>query len=557
MSPFRPINHNKVTVNDPSLLSLFPKSLSDIPQPPPQVPGDFYLLGGRIERFTDNVEPVISVITPQDGTEIKISEFARCNKEIALKAVDAASDAWDKGRGEWPRMSMKDRAKRMGAFLADFKELKSQLVDLLMWDICKGKKDATDEVERTIEYIQDTITHALQMDDECTGFKTHSGIAAQVKRLPIGIVLASGPYNYPLNECYTTFIPALMTGNVVIVRIPRNGATPHFPTLSLFQKHFPAGTINILSGSGREIMPPLMRDGRIDYFAFIGQSSSADAIIKNHPQVHRLHMLLQMDAKDCAVILRDADIEEASTQVVSGGFSFNGQRCTAIKMVWVHESIADQFVRNLCEKVDALKVGMPWDDDVKITPLCEPDKPQVIKEFLENALKHGAHILNANGGKFGKSLVTPTVIGPITADMQLYREEQFGPILPIASFSSLDSSPGPLEWITTSQFGLQSSVFGYSPQEVGQVLDTMSYHVGRVNLNTQDKRGPDVLPFGGKKDSGMGVMNAKEGVKSFTVESVVATSVKGGEAKRNIEALKRLAEEHTSQVVTSTRGLDA
>ncbi|KAI0786766.1 aldehyde dehydrogenase [Abortiporus biennis] len=555
MSPFRPANHNKLSLDDQELLSLFPKTTADIPAPPPSLPGDVYLLNGEIKRFTDRADPVISVIEPQDGSKIKISEFARCSKEIALQALDAASEAWDQGRGIWPRMSMVERAKHMSAFLEDFKMLREQLIDLLMWDICKSKKDATDEVDRTTEYIRDTIKHAVQMDDETTGFTTNSGIAAQVRRLPIGIVLASGPFNYPLNECYTTFIPALMTGNVVLLRIPRNGSTPHFPTLSLFQKHFPAGSINILSGSGREIMPPLMQDGRIDYLAFIGQSSSANAIMKNHPQVHRLHTLLQMDAKDCAVVLRDADIEEASTAVVTGGFTFNGQRCTAIKMVWVHESIADAFVKSVCEKVDGLKVGMPWEDDVKITPLCVPEKPKVIKEFLEDALKHGAHILNANGGRFGKSLVTPTVIGPITAEMKLYRDEQFGPILPIASFSDLNSVPGPLEWIITSHFGLQSSVFGSSPKEVGEVLDIMSYHVGRVNLNTPDKRGPDVLPFGGKKDSGMGVTNAKEAVKSFTVESVVATSVKGDEATRNISVLKKVVEEHTSQVVVSTRGI--
>ncbi|KAI0071926.1 aldehyde dehydrogenase [Panus rudis PR-1116 ss-1] len=548
MSAFKPANNDKITLDDPELLSLFPKSASEVK--PPSLNGNVYLLDGQILKFTDKTDAVVSVITPQDGTRFRISEFARCNEEIAMKALNAAHKAWSNGRGEWPSMSMQERAKRMSAFLEDFKKIKDQLAELLMWDICKSKKDATDEVERTIDYIQDTITHALDLDKSESQFTIQSGVAAQVKRLPIGVVLASGPFNYPLNECYTTFIPALITGNTVILRIPRNGATPHFPTLPLFQKHFPPGSINILSGSGREIMTPLMKDGRIDFLAFIGQSTSANAIIKNHPAVHRLHTILQMDAKDCAVVLKDADIDHAATQVVSGGFSFNGQRCTAIKMVWVHESIANQFAQKVVEKVDQLKMGMPWEEGVKITPICQSEKPGELKEYIEDALKKGAHILNKNGSRFSKTLVGPTVIGPITPDMQLWEKEQFGPILPITTFSSLTSSPGPLEWINQSHFGLQSAVFGYDAKEVAQVLDTLAYQVGRVNLNAPDKRGPDVLPFGGKKDSGMGVTNAKEAVKGFTIESIVATSA---DDKRNLDVVKSLV--GVSQVVTSAEGL--
>jgi glyceraldehyde-3-phosphate dehydrogenase (NADP+) len=155
----------------------------------------------------------------------------------------------------------------------------------------------------------------------------------------------------------------------------------------MFQKHFPPGVINILSGSGREIMTPLMESGKIDSIAFIGRSSSATALVKNHPEPHRLHMLLQMDSKDCAIVLEDADIDVAAAQCASGAFSFNGQRCTAIKMIWVPESRAKEFVEKMVAKVDGLKVGMPWEEDVKITPLCEDGKPEGLKDFIEDALK--------------------------------------------------------------------------------------------------------------------------------------------------------------------------
>ena len=140
-------------------------------------------------------------------------------------------------------------------------------------------------------FIEDTINEAIKLYNSETKFEISSGVATQIRHIPVGFVLASGPFNYPMNECYTTFIPALMAGNTVTLRIQRNGASPHFPTLRMFQKHFPSSAINIFSGSGREIMTPLMQSGGIDYLAFIGRSSSASALIKTHPEPHRLQIV--------------------------------------------------------------------------------------------------------------------------------------------------------------------------------------------------------------------------------------------------------------------------
>lgn len=150
MTAFKPANNNKITVDDRSLLQLFPKSVDSLKSHPPQVKGNQYLLNGEIREFTKSTDPVCSVITTQDGQQVNLTTFGRCDKEIALEALDVAHRAFDKGRGQWPRMSMEERAKRMSAFLEDFKKIKDQLVELLMWDICKSRKDAVDEVERTI-----------------------------------------------------------------------------------------------------------------------------------------------------------------------------------------------------------------------------------------------------------------------------------------------------------------------------------------------------------------------------------------------------------------------
>ncbi|KAH9832237.1 aldehyde dehydrogenase [Rhodofomes roseus] len=531
MSAFKPANNDHILTDDKELRALFPKSRSTIK--PPSFKGCQYLVHGEIKTFTKATEPIATAIYAGDE-RVVISEFARCDKEVALEALEAAQAAWDKGRGKWPNSTIQERVRAMHGFLQDYKAAREEMAELLMWDICKSKKDATDEIDRTIDFIEDTISEAVRLYNSQTNFEVSSGVAAQIRHMPVGVVLASGPFNYPMNECYTTFIPALMAGNTVILRIPRNGASPHFPTLRMFQKHFPPGAINVLSGSGREIMTPLMQSGGIDYLAFIGRSSSASALIKAHPEPHRLHSLLQMDSKDCAILLEDADVELAAKQCASGAFSFNGQRCTAIKLIWVPEKRVADFVPKFVQAVDALKIGMPWDADAKITPLCEDEKPNGLKDLIEDALKHGAHILNKNGARFAKSLASPTVVGPVTKDMKLYLEEQFGPIAPIAVYKDINE---PLSWIAENKYGLQSAVFGYEPTALARVVDALAMAEGRVNINSPDKRGPDVLPFTGKKNSALGMTNAKEALKLFAIPTIVATTL-GDE--RNLSAVEGL-----------------
>jgi glyceraldehyde-3-phosphate dehydrogenase (NADP+) len=145
---FQPANKDRIITDDQSLNQLFPESLDELN--PPKVYGNTYLLNGEIREFMESTEPIGSVITTQDGKQANLATFARCNKDIAVQALDAAYKAFDKGRGQWPRMSMDERAKRMVDFLEDFKKIKDQLTELLVWDICKSRKDATDEVKRTI-----------------------------------------------------------------------------------------------------------------------------------------------------------------------------------------------------------------------------------------------------------------------------------------------------------------------------------------------------------------------------------------------------------------------
>src|SRR3990167_9469580 len=180
-----------------------------------------------------------------------------------------------------------------------------------------------------------------------------------------------GPFNYPLNETFTTLIPALIMGNTVIFKPAKYGVLLIQPLLKAFAESFPPGVINVIYGRGRETVGALMESGSVDLFAFIGTNKGASDLKKLHPRPHRLRAVLGLDAKNPAIVLPDADLNLTVKEAVMGALSFNGQRCTALKIFFVQRSVADAFVQKLSEAISALQLGLPWTDKVQITPLPE------------------------------------------------------------------------------------------------------------------------------------------------------------------------------------------
>ena len=292
-------------------------------------------------------------------------------------------------------------------------------------------------------------------------------------------------------------------------------------TMEAFSKALPPGVINFVSGSGRKTMPPIMRTGDIDILAFIGGSNTADLLIKEHPAPHRLKIFLQLEGKNLGIIYPDADLEVATEQIVIGATSYNGQRCTAIKLVMVHESIAEQFMEHLVNKVSALKVGLPWTEGVSITPLPETDKPAYLQELIADAVDKGAAVANAarGGGELAGSLMRPAIVYPVTRNMRLWREEQFGPVIPVAIFNNINEI---YDYYKETTFGQQAAIFTTNAEKASPLLDILSTAVGRININTQCGRSPDSLPFSGRRSSALGTMSVTEAYFAFSVEVVVA-----------------------------------
>ena len=329
-----------------------------------------------------------------------------------------------------------------------------------------------------------------------------------------------GPFNYPLNETFTTLIPALIMGNTIVFKPAKLGVLLLTPLLKAFQEAFPPGVVNTVYGRGRDIVPPIMESGKIDVLALIGSSKVADTLKKQHPHPHRLKCVLGLDAKNPAIILGDADLDATVKETLLGSLSFNGQRCTALKIIFVHESIADAYLKKLSDAVENLHIGLPWEDGVDITPLAEPSKPAHLTEMLNDAISKGAELVNPHGGQTFKSFFFPAILKNVTEEMMLYREEQFGPIIPVVVFKDIDE---PLQYVIESNFGQQASIFGKDSKQISKLIDILVNQVCRVNVNSQCQRGPDIFPFTGRKDSAEGTLSVSDALRVFSIRTLVAT----------------------------------
>ena len=529
--------------------SIFPDE-KDIPGehlPPFPIMQREYLLDGEIRTWQGRLQEVYSPVCVQgDGglTQKRLGCYPMLTAEESLSALDAACRAYDKGRGQWPKRRIEERIRCVERFAFGMKERKKEIVDLLMWEIGKSLADSIKEFDRTLVYISDTINAVKELDRASSRFEIREGIIGQIRRSPLGVVLCMGPYNYPLNESFCTLIPALVMGNAVIFKPPRFGVLLYGPLLQAFRDAFPKGVFNIVYGDGPEIIGPLMRSDRIDVLAFIGSSRVADGLKKQHPKPHRLRSVLGMEAKNAAIILSDADIDLAVRECVSGSLSFNGQRCTAIKIIHVHKDIADEFLRKLNIAISALEPGMPWDRDVSLTPLPEPNKTKLMTEYIEDAVAYGASVVNDCGGMVNASFMFPAVLYPVDGRMRIYYEEQFGPVVPVIPFGDIEE---PMRYIIDSNYGQQVSIFGTDSGGIARLIDPLVNQVCRVNINSQCQRGPDSFPFAGRKDSAEGTLSVSDALRVFTIRTLVAFK----DTEQNKKIITEIVQEKKSDFLST------
>ncbi|MFT3794898.1 NADP-dependent glyceraldehyde-3-phosphate dehydrogenase [Flavobacterium sp.] len=506
-----------------------------------------YLCDGEMVPWHGPVSEVYSPVclpTPDGPKRKLVGTYPLATEKEAEAALNAAVKAYDNGAGEWPTMSIEGRINCMHKFVYGMIEQREIVIKLLMWEIGKSYNDSAKEFDRTVEYIVATIEALKDLDRQSSRFQIAEGIIGQVRRSPLGVVLSMGPFNYPLNEVFTTLIPALIMGNTILFKVPKHGILLHYPLLKAFKEAFPKGVVNTIYGRGAVVTPGIMQSGKIDVLAFIGSSTVANSLKRHHPKSSRLRSILSLEAKNAAIVTKNADLKIAVEECITGTLSFNGQRCTALKIIFVHRDIAEQFIEKFSQAVSALKAGLPWEPGVQVTPLPEPDKPNYLRQCIEDAIAHGASVRNENGGDTLESFVFPAVVYPVNEKMKLYHEEQFGPVIPIVPFESIEE---PIQYQIQSPYGMQVSIFSNDAPEISSLIDPFVNLVSRVNINCQSQRGPDVFPFTGRKDSAEGTLSVSDALRSFSIRSLVTTKA----TETNKQLINQIVHDHNSNFLST------
>jgi glyceraldehyde-3-phosphate dehydrogenase (NADP+) len=305
-----------------------------------------YLVKGELKRWNGPFHEIFSPVCVRSSSSLKplmIGSYPLLTETESLEALHAARTAFNNGNGLWPSMTAEQRIAHFEDYVSGMKANREEIAKRIMWEIGKSYGDSLKEFDRTVVYVRDTIKTLKKEDRQSHKISRQQGIIGRMKKVPLGVALCMGPFNYPLYETFTALTPALLTGNTVICKPPRFGSLLFGPLLKIFRDSFPDGVVNVIFGKGQEIIPPLMSSGGIDMLAFIGTSGVAGHLKKLHPKPHRMKVTLGLEAKNPAIVLPDADLDITIKESVMGALGFNGQRCAALKIFFVHADIVDEF----------------------------------------------------------------------------------------------------------------------------------------------------------------------------------------------------------------------
>ena len=387
----------------------------------------------------------------------------------------------------------------------------------MMDEVAKPYAAALSEVLRTADLFEFTaeegvrVAGELLLSDSFPGEKRNK--LALVQRVPLGVVVAIPPYNYPLNLAGSKVGPALMAGNAIVMKPPSAGAVTGLVGIAAVMDlaGAPAGLVNVVTGKGSEIGDYLTQHRDASAVSFTGGGTG----LRVAKGAGMIPLQMELGGKDPAIVLPDCNIKKTAAALVKGAFSYSGQRCTAVKVVYVVETdgeVSSKLLPLVLEGVRKLKVGLPWDEKVDITSVIDSKSASFIKGLVEDAVAKGAKIeLPESGWQQTGNLIQPVVLTGVTKDMRLLYEEQFGPVLPILSVASVEEA---VEMANASPLGLQASVFTQDIDAAMTISDALQ--AGTVQINGAPARGPDHFPFQGFKDSGLSSQGVRYSIEAMT-----------------------------------------
>jgi acyl-CoA reductase-like NAD-dependent aldehyde dehydrogenase len=451
------------------------------------------------------------VDSPYSGETV--ARVARAGAEHARKALDAAERAMSSPLPAHERAGILDRVAAL------LQERHDEVAQTISAEAGKPMKAARVEAERAVSTYTMAALEARRLAGEVVPMDASAagvGKVAYTMRVPIGIVGAITPFNFPLNLVAHKVAPALAAGCAVVLK-----PAGHTPLSALLlgeletEAGLPPGWLNVLVGPSAEIGDVIVEDERVKLITFTG-SSGVGWKIRERAVKKRVN--LELGNATPVVVEADADIDEAATKLAANAFSFAGQSCISVQRIYVKREAYDDFVSRFVPKVQALKVGDPAEEDTDVGPVIDEEARDRIVSWVEEAKSAGATVLA--GGEVVGGLLQPTVLADVTQEMKVSCQEVFGPLCTVSPY---DSSEEAFELANATEYGLQAGIFTANLKTALAAAAALEF--GGVTVNEAPTFRADQMPYGGVKESG----NTKEGphyaVREMTEERLVVLAL--------------------------------
>lgn len=395
-------------------------------------------------------------------------------------------------------------------------EAAERFARLLSLEVGKTIREARGEVSRAIQTLTLSAEEAKRISGEVVPFDSAPGSGDRVGfyfRVPIGVVGAITPFNFPLNLALHKVAPALAAGNSVILK-PAS-ATPLTNELLcqlLLQAGLPPKGISLVTGKGEEVGEALVRDEKVRMITFTGSLDVGRRIMQG---LGLKKATMELGSNSAVIVEKDAILSEALPRIRDGAFTVAGQVCISVQRVYAHKEIYGDFLDGFIPLVEGIRSGDPLDETTDMGPMISPQAARRAKEWVDEAIDRGGKLLTGGGVK--GSFMEPTVLTEVPRDCRVSSQEAFAPLVVVNPYGELDEA---IEEVNNSIYGLQAGIY---TQDLDRALKAARrIEVGGVIINDIPTFRVDLMPYGGVKGSGLGREGPKYAIEEFTEPKLVS-----------------------------------
>ncbi|MFF5996357.1 aldehyde dehydrogenase family protein [Lysinibacillus sp. KU-BSD001] len=445
----------------------------------------------------EQAQSTYELTSPYSGE--MIAKVAKANSQDVERAIEGAHEAFQ----VFKKTTAYERAEILYKVVDIMRKRKQELAEILAKEAAKPISAGVAEIDRTIATYQFSAEAAKQSTGETVPMDAAPGITDRIgytKRIPLGVVSAITPFNFPFNLVAHKLGPAFAVGNTVVLKPATQTPLSAIIMADIFKEAgLPDGCLQIVTGSGGELSDTLVAHPHVKKVTFTG---SGVVGLKLKEKVGLRKITLELGSNAAVIVEPSAPIEKIVSRAVSGAFGFAGQVCISLQRIYVHTSIYDEFVRQFVMETKKLRVGDPLDANTDVSAMIHPNEVERIKAWIEEAKIQGAVI--ATGAEFTERTLSPTVVTNVTAQMKIVCEETFAPIVSIVSYETLTKA---IALVNESELGLNAGIYTNVLTDAMYAADELE--AGAVMINDIPTFRVDHMPYGGVKMSGYG----KEGVK--------------------------------------------